>query len=570
MRPVKFLPVPNKSLADDQIDWDVQQLAEWLQHLSGSALDQTCEKICTVLQHLNQATLSHQLMVQLLEEIATYTRLYETRIDSLYLEGPATLPEYQQHCVEWLVWSFVRLAEGFYRAVESAETNEAKAVCLYRGIWALSRAYLHMSGAYCEPADGFWAKCYQGYAIAERESLLDIVVSDENKKNTSINQLFKLLLVFDLCDLKQFRPREMRKVFNFLKQFANQLTISRQVGQESAKTVFVFNANEDIAPRNLARHPHLQHETGSRFFMPVRFARTIFRVLQQDQKQAGVLRTINKTVLMRMIKTLGQGQSRQFQRTREKRECLGIIGFANIRDYLYKEPERPAEKKAVAPRTSKPYQYDTSQFEIVSEGDEVVFQMGEHLRRKFGEDERIKKILAASGGLSGDIDIWRKEDKIKTLTDIDIGEFAILNSSATGYGVAVNNNQAQVKVGDLFALVGQESEAGLELAIIRRIRRLFGDRLYLGVELIGIAREVVLIQVTGEQEKRTRAIFLPAIKALKQPDSVVFGSSEFNSGEFVKIKRNEETIRCRLNKLINSTSSFSQAELFYPKLNRKD
>lgn len=563
---VKFLPVPNRSLSERQVEWETQHLSEWLQHLSGSALDQSCEKICTVLQQLNRERMEPGLHKQHLDEIAVYIKLFETRIDSLYLESAMMLPEYQQHCVEWLVWSFICLAEGYHRAADSIAGKEEKTACLYRGLWALGRAYLHIAAVYCNPPDEFWLTCYRGYTAAARQGLLDIEVADENKRQVTINQLFKLLLVFNLCDLRQFRPREMRRVFHFLQQFSDQLTLYSGIEEGPGKGLFAVNLREDMPPLDVAKHPELLHEPGCLFFFPARLAKNIFQALQQERGQTGQLKALNKAVLMRMIKTLGQTQSRKFQRIKEERQFRGIIGFDNIRDFLHKETEKPAVKKAVPPRPGRPYQYDTSQFDIVAEGDEVVFQMGEHLRKKFGNDERINKILAASGGLSGPINVWDNKNHGKRATDIDINGFDVVNSSAKGYGIAINNRQAKVKVGDLFAIVEEDATAGMELAIIRHIRRLFGDQLYLGVELIGLAQEGVLMQGVGEQVKQTKAIFLPAIKALQQPDTLIYSSPEFNSGEFVNIKKGNQQIRCRLNKLLNSTSSFCQAELFYPKI----
>ncbi len=566
MEHVKFLAVPTRPLSDRQVDWEPQSLSEWLQQLSGSALDKTCEKICVALQHLNRAPLDGALLKQLLDEFATYLKLYETRIDSLYLESPAMLPEYEQHCVEWLVWSYLSLSDGFFRAAEALPEKGAKALCLYRCLWALSRAYLHVAGVYCSPPDDFWKLLNRGYAAAEQQALSDMPLADDQQQAVSVGQLYKLVLIFELCDLRQYRPREMRKVFEFLSRFSHGLELRSGLDERDDKGLYVINLREDMPPLRLSKRPELKGHSSSRYFAPSPLAKNIFQALQQDRSTGGALATINKSLLTRVIKTLGQAQFRRFQRNADERRFRGIIGFANIRDYLHKEPEKPAAKKPPVPRPGKPYEYDTSKFEIVAEGDEVVFQLGDNVRKKFGNNERIDKIIAASGGLSGEINVWDTKEFGKRATDIDINEFVVLNSSAKGYGVAVNSHQARVKVGELFAIVEGAPTAGLELAIIRHIRRLFGDQLYLGVELIGIAKELVIMQGAGNREKLTNTIFLPAIKALGQPDSVIYSSPEFNAGEFVTVKRGKQEVRCRLNKLLNSTSSLTHAELFYPKM----
>jgi hypothetical protein len=238
----------------------------------------------------------------------------------------------------------------------------------------------------------------------------------------------------------------------------------------------------------------------------------------------------------------------------------GIVGFTNIRDYLQQGAVDDVQSKPQAhPIPGKPYEYDTSQFELVDEKDELAFQGFSNLKKKFANDEKINKILDVSAGLSSKINVWNREEHLPVDVDIDISDFTVLNSSAKGYGIGFSHLQAQVKVGDLFAFVSEQKQR-IELALIRRFRRISGGQFNMGIELIGVATDVVLMKA---EDKQTRAIFLPGIKALNQADTLIYSSGDFNVAEFVTIRKDNKDIPCRLAKHINSTSSVWQVELFY-------
>ena len=567
MENAKFTGIPKMSAFNVPFDWNELALRDWLQRLPGTELEKSCEQICGVLQALNRAGVDKKLHRLFLEEISAYVKLFENRVESIYLDSPIPLLDYQQHSVEWLVWCFLSLAKNFQQLADGSENNTTKGVMLYQSLFALAQAYQHMSAIYNEPCNGFWRMCYQVYSFAELEGLLDIEIEQEGQQNSSINRLFKLILVFSLCDYPQFRPREMRRIFAYLRQNDNQLEIFRQFNKEHSKGLFAIQLHNDRGPFNLAKEEQIQHDSSIRYIAPVKLAKNIYQSLQDDHSKPGAIKEINRVVLMRVIKTLGLAQIRKFKRMEAGHQISGIVGFANIRDYLRQGAVDEVQSKPQAhPIPGKPYEYDTSQFELVDEKDELAFLGFSNLKKKFANDEKINKILDASAGLSSKINVWNSEEHLPVDVDIDISDFTVLNSSAKGYGIGFSHLQEKVKVGDLFALVSEQKQR-IELALIRRFLRLSDGQFNMGIELIGVATDVVLMKA---EDKQTRAIFLPGIKALNQADTLVYSSGDFNVAEFVTIRKDNKDIPCRLAKHINSTSSVWQVELFYLQLEGAD
>ncbi len=560
---LRFLPVPDVDGTKIAAVQDNQELADWLQSLPANQLENSSKQICCLLNQLNETPMEAGSRIQQLELVNTYLSLFESRIETNYLDAPFPLADSLQRCLEWLVWSYWRLAQGYWMAAQKTKARKTEVICLYRAFKALTQVYLHTSAVYFEPPDGFWRLCYQLYAKTEEENLLESEVADE-EENGTINRLFKTLLIFSLSDLQQFRAREMHKVYAFLGQFSDHLAMSKSVSPDELKVAFVFDLEEDSPPASSTKLMEIPQSSTIRFFVSSGLTKIVCQAVQHDHGQTGLLKAVNKTLLKRLMKTLNQNQVRQYKRLEGRDQCRGIVGFAGIRDFLYQNSTAPTSSaKPELPKNIKPYDYDTSQFELVAEGEEMIVQMDADLKKKGARDQKLSRILAASGSLNEKINVWGgKNDPDQQKVSVTVNEFEVLNCSAKGYSVVINSDKTQLRVGDLFAVVDESGKA-MELAIIRRVQRIAENRLNLGVELIGIAQDVVLLMSKGDSSRRTKAIFMPGIKALNQPDSLVYNSAEFKVGEFVSVRKNGQDIPGRLNKLINSTASFSQAELFY-------
>lgn len=561
---VKFLSVPANLISEKPEGWNFQTLSEWLQRLSVNELEHSTRKICSLLQALQQSNLKPAVQAELLSEIMEYTKQFEYRVEYIYLDSALPLEEYPQHCVEWLVWCYLEMADCFFMLAEKTEQPAKEANCLYWALHALSRAYLHTVAIYFDPVDGFWYRCNRIFALAETKGLLNIKISCTEFAEHSINHLYKLLMVFSVCDLRQFRPREMRRVFEFLSQHVHPLEIGREVGEDSLKGTYQIDLGTDSSPQNLDKIGEYTANPANRFFATAKFARMIYRQLKKDRSRSGQPKPVDMTVLTRMIKSLALVSTRQYQRKDEQYQLQGIIGFNNIKTYLGRDKDvkaKPTHEDLIPPRPGEPITYDTSQFELVGEGEELVYHMSANLKRQFKRDTQMRRIMSASGDLSKKVPIWGKQPVTKK-TVVETNAFSTLNTSAKGYGVAVINRQAKVTVGEIFTVV-IEPGPEYEVSIIRHIRRLSTEKLYIGAELIGFAKEVVTLRGTGQKKKESKALFLPGIDALKQPDTVVFDSEEFQIGELVMVTIDFKEVPCLLRTLVDSTACFSQAELFY-------
>ena len=86
--------------------------------------------------------------------------------------------------------------------------------------------------------------------------------------------------------------------------------------------------------------------------------------------------------------------------------------------------------------------------------------------------------------------------------------------------------------------------------------------LKLGVELIGLESDLVWVVSIGiNKDKGFLAIYIPAIAAMKLPESIVFPISNLKSGQGIDIFNNNQKTTCKLGKRLHSTQLIYHYEL---------
>lgn len=428
---------------------------------------------------------------------------------------------------------------------------------------SLGHTLLHISEAYEQPYANFWVSCYDLYTLAEQQKILDLEISQNDFEQGTINNAFKRILVFHLCGIEQYRPREIKTIYNFLEKFVHHAVITNTFVEQYVNYYSKFNLQENTPPQILKNYPG-EHQDNTRYLLTLEIANNIHQFLQNKSHGAGALASINEALYLRLIKTLGVPYKRKYTRIKENKLEYGIIGFNNVLHYLRKNEPKTSDKtnrvKNYDPRV--PGSWSVSDLELLPMGDEQPQRMIESRKFEIDHNEKMKKIFAASD-LTAKEKIW-KIDNLK-LTDEEIlqGEFEILDSSIQGYGLQLDEGlDIKAKVGDILGIL---SDAGdrVEVGIICRINKPNIDRIKFGVELISLETQATKISIPGQIDTSTWAMFLPGIKSLQQADSIIFKSGDFTTGEFIYMNKGKEKINCRLQKLLHATPAISHLELYY-------
>jgi len=550
-----------------------QSFSGWLLGLSMEQDPTSCRRLLAALQAFENSDLPPQQLLTFLPKIGAKLDVIVDRLERNYLDSGFPLSTEEQSAADLVSGAFTALAEQYlalarkWFELTGSEDASEKANVLYWSLEALGKSRLHRAKIYHPPAPGFWLNCYRIYRWAENARLLNVVIAQDTTGESTINTAFKHILLFDLANPGQFRPREMKAIYHALEECA----ASSLLEPDSAPSPLpqcTFNLGLDKRPQILFS-PALPKsvDADTRYFSSVPAARDLHQLLKQQVSSQNVLKWIYQSSFRRALKSLSLTQRRKFNRKAEQLNKTCIVGFHHVVSYLFKTSPIDWEEFIKKPKkdTRIAGNWEVPDLDLVPIEKGTTYQMNALFKKNTTDNSKIADFLSANREISSKNGIWDpiELEQNRQMDLIPVGEVDILDSSAHGFQVLWKSPEVKVKVGEIVAFPTTKGDR-IEIGLIRRISHYPQGNLCLGIEIIGFESEVVGLGRPRQSHSVHTAIFLPGIRALKQEDSIIYNNCDFSTGEFIVIHRKKRTIPCRLEKLVNSTPAITRMELYYP------
>lgn len=573
-------------------------LLDWLLELSKQQSREACSSILQLIQTLNQTKLPAKTRSSLLKSCHEYFKEYSSRLEGACWDASLPFSAKEHDYAEAVVWNYLTLGEGFFLTAQDSEARTDEMFALYMSCYCLGQAHLYTAAVYKTPSETFWQLSYQVYAWAEKYDLLEATINDSHLKNISLKDMFAQCFIFQSCDTNQFRPRDMRTIFNFLPQVCGNFSvykladikfqtevlkiaylqaIANSLGDLVEKLadkihirqdLFVFDLNQNYPPV-IFNPTHSLSTPTLRYFTAATVVENLEQIIEKSEIWNGVLKSINRELFSRVIRTLEPGRKRKYARSQVEHTMLGVIGFENILGFLYRVSDKNRAKiSPVAPPVPAPKTYQELQ------------QYVEHVHPQMG---------AINGGFSevnfifhseNERADWAAQNNMEDISHrvVSLKRLAIFDSSARGYSVNwADDESSKAKIGDIFAIISADRKR-LEVAIIRRIAMTGAENYKFGTQILGLAAELVILAHIDPHELRLLnndsyyrkisdwGIFLPSIEAWEQADSVIYPIGHFQVGDLIYIYKSNKTIKAAIVKELNATATIVHAELDYASL----
>jgi hypothetical protein len=541
----KFRAIPENNNFEIPFKLEKKPLLEWLNTLSSMESKVACLQLLRLLQTLNKANISSKKRLVFLTIIADYLKSYVNHLEGVCWDVGFPLTIDERVYAEAITWNYLLLSEGFFIAAEDTITKQEAAFSLAIALQAKRQAQLHIAAVYSLPNDGFWKEVYQMFIFAEKRKFLDIKI--KRLKDITVASIFKKLFIFQACDTNQFRARDMQTIFYFLDNICDKVAIQLQIDQEFS--YFAFDLDADNPPFKVNDDANNTTSVNIRYFSPIIVAHEIYDTLKRGTTWTGTIKSINTTLFLRVIKTLGLGQKRRYTRLNDGHQVLGVIGFEDIVNFLRKN-------KTISPNNFLESDVSSQKTKDVT-GELKLYIKNKNLTKK---DKNLSQETLIDS-------IWQVPESIdiNDTKDVNVKKIHIFDSSAKGYSVYWNdsNTKIKAKIGDVFGIISKD-EKRLEIALIRRIAMSEGDNFRFGAEVIGFESEVVYICHPDDKDRYIWAIFIPGIKVLGQADTLIFSIGSFKAGDGIYIYKDKQKIQGLVVKELHSTSGIILVELAYP------
>ncbi len=544
------------------------KIEAWLHDLPDQDAYASCKEIFYALQTINNKDLPVKKVALAMEVIGNYLNVFARPIERKFIDAGFPLNEEESNHLSLLVWTYCELAKGFAFCIsEKHFSAEDNAFLIYSGLKYLGNALLYVSMGYEAPFKGFWKLCFQYYQLAKQLELLEKTISRNSVLLGTINRKFRQILCFYHCGSNQLQPREMKTVFQFLNGYAEQAAIRSTIKQKQARYYLAFDTRQDHPPSRLIDISQSDAEN-IRYFSTINVAKAIHHDIQEQPVGTDILHSVKISLLNKILKTLSMSQSRKFTRIDEDKIEFGLMGFDDSVHYLRNTNHAPSSPDEVEITEYDPRIagiWTAPNLELLPEGEEMVQKMWNTLKKDICHDQKINQIFTTRKNIASNDNIWSAGTQTRKQDDsVKLGEFNVKNSSINGYGMMLKNgHQVKTNINDLIGFTNNEDNR-IEIGLIRRICKTKHGGISFGIELMALEAKAICISRQHNHEKTEWALFLPGIKTLNKPDSIMFSSNQFAPGDFICLHQGIEKIYCRLNKLLHKTEDISHVEVYYP------
>ncbi|HUH37401.1 MAG TPA: hypothetical protein VL027_05600 [Spongiibacteraceae bacterium] len=528
---------------------DPAALAHWLDQLPRANLGQCAKALLQAGSELNRVRLGAETRIALLELLRPVILDVTGQLKRHYLNQPIILPEPSWRAARLCGVLLDNLAAGYTLAGTALDSGNDRrgpllAACLQRALSVDGVNLLRYSQLYQPAPPGFWRDAHQLYQLANQHGIAQLRVEDRLDRADSPTAAYLRLLLMGAAKTNQLRQSDMSAVYQELGEWSGLAVLSET---PAPGALFAFDADADRPPsyQQLLTAP----QGASWRFLDTR---TLANYVKQQQHPS-----VSGNLRAHLVLAWSQVSKRIFMRL-ESTEALDLaLGLSTAHHFIGGEIDFG---KLTGNDHDSPF---------------IVEKENPFLRSK-PVQETLKKDVWDSPyqpnyGLAR-VSIESIDYHVRThepaRSDADKPKFVrfpvtSVNASPGGYRLRwPPSRPAALRTGEIIGLREPHHTAWC-IAVIRWVRRLDGESVDIGVELLSpsaVPYGARVVQRSGEVGEMHRVLVLPEVKLLCKPTTLITPHVGFREGQKIDLVQRGSETRVQLTRKIAGTGSYSQFE----------
>jgi cyclic-di-GMP-binding protein len=521
-----------------EVEQRPQKVAKWLAALPLLNVAETGHKLYATLQTYNRMDLDPERRLELLELYRDPIKHLGLALQKQYVGMPLPLPERNKNIAEQHREFHTELAYG-YKQVVLAQSDarrprnpaEARALALplQRSIRHLSEVLLTSHLCYSPPPPSTWKEIHTLYRRAEQLNLTAVALDDDVRHlhgDSTVAKAYKHALLLDLSDPYHQSPHLIAKVDLYLERAADLATVQPAAVPIEVNCQFLIDLeghcagmvhSAEIVPDQLERY---------RVLNTFELARTIHAQLTQLHRGEALaaadlppdLKDDGVEMLTRLINVWGVNPKRSFRRSeRPDAKADVVIGLDAISYWVNGGHKLVPSVGTVGPASDRP-SYGT-----------------------FGNHQ-----IGTASAPNYNCSAWTVEDE-----------------SAGGMSLSKSGSvRGRVRVGDVIA-TRFSGEDNWTISAVRWVKSASPSNVEIGIQrLAPVAKAVMVKTVSGDTEESDflPALQLPAIPALKEPDTLLVPAALLRSGRTFYVDDGQHLRRAVAHQILEAASGFDRIE----------
>lgn len=532
----------------------------------------------TAASELNRVALAPPLRYELTEILRAPIRTVTHSLERVCLNQPIVLDEDAQLQADIITDLCTLLSAGFTLvAVDTIrgqsdlkDVNPARlaAESLHRAVNATGRR-IRLAYLLYQPIEfNTWANLHQLYALAERQQLARLPITDSLKEmQTSIADEYVPPLLLACAKPNQLRQHDIKGAYRAFREWCDMVELQ---DPDFGEGLFAVDMQSDQPPvfaellmrRGTGQFRYINTSGLISHLESLRDSRATqgMRVIEFDRETR-----VDTNLLEHLIKTLGKISQRNFARQQSRTTLYIAAGFSNV--HYYVAGERTLEK------VSHGVGFDGQGSEVAAANPFLVRDSGRDPWQQANPDEDPAG-NAPQDELELGVDVDRltrvaleQDHSFQEPVRYLVHSVRTMNASAGGYCVEWDEPPESVHIGDLVCIRESESEhAAWTIAVIRWVSQIKNAPTLLGLELIsprGTAYAARVKLPSGEYTRPIRVLLLPEIPFVGQSQTLIVPRLVFKEGQRITLLREEDGFLIKLKRQVASTGYFSQMDFDY-------
>lgn len=570
--PIK-LRIPQQDLEHFSFfDLTPEAAGKWAQNLPVANTKQVVQHLRQVVVDLNRVEIDPDVRFGIMEALRPSLHISLTTLTKRFLNQPLVLPEEPRQMSE-LASTLYRISTTAYTIIalqtikkrDSLHTiNPARLVCesLQRAIGFAGRKILQSYQLYQPIESQGWLELHQLYALAERQQLTDLPVSDNLHGDSTIAGSYLRAVMLSCCKPNQLRQNDLAGIFRGLLDWSVSITLGHD-----DKALFQVDLGGDQPPI----YTELISVTAAPNYRAI-CTRKLTEELT-DLKN-GVDRTnlifdkdtsISANVLDHLIDSLGVMSKRNFSRDGSDSTLWITLGLTNAHYFIaggltFDQLVYGAENHETGRSISNPFMTPVKHIDTWD-------QASTHTNvARDNENYYVEEVFADNPTLAN---LEQKKPELSARERHQAYSVKMVDASPGGYCLEWSQDlPSDVKAGDIVSVRDHES-AEWVVAVTRWVSQLKNARTLVGVELLSpkaMPYGAKVLQTTGQDIEPIRVLLLPEIKLVGQPHTLITPRVGLKERQKVSLIREGEQFYIQLVRQVAATASYVQFDFRYIKL----
>jgi hypothetical protein len=527
---------PRTDAPGQEIDTRPAEIERWLKQLPILNVADTTQLLTRQLVGLNRISIEDKLRLRLLELFRAPVHALSQELYKTYQGLPLPLPDKARHTLNQVKLLATEMAYGYkliaFNSTAMARLDTADktllSLAIHRAIRYLTEILFRGYELYSPPPEGTWHEIHQLYRYAELLGITEAPVEDRLNNTlpeVSVSHAYKQALLLDFSDPYHLPARMLGRIYRYLDRFTPLAQLSPGVAALKAHCQFLINLDNDRAGAVNTEASPITTEVRYRLLNTTELARVVHQqlmVMQAGQTpdpeglEKDFFANMGRDVLARLINAWGVNPKRMFSRSLRDHRKIEVAFGVDAISYYVNGNER------FAPSTS---------------------EVGPQPRRN------------AIGPLAG------TPNKVQQTTAMQSVVWELTDESAGGYALAKSGaHNESVRVGDLLASrLPSAGGSSWEIGVVRWVRTTGVDNIELGVQRLSPGGSAVAVMPIEETSDRYfLALGLPAVKAMKQPETLVTPRGFYKPNRLLYLDNGYRTRQIKALKLVELSGAFER------------